>query len=286
MLNIGAWPLSVVAFLISLAVSAGAGALVARRSSAHAKPKMLPLIIDMALVGLLAARIGFVIEWLPQYLEAPWSILRIDDGGFSVLPGILAVAAFAIWRANRTPAIRRPLGAAMLAGWVAWVLLSGSLFLIRRPAPSLPTTELVRLDGSPVSLAALGGEPMIVNLWATWCPPCRREMPLLADAQRQRPDLTFVFVNQAEGRAEIRRYLRTEHLRLKNVLLDAFATTGRELGSQALPTTLFFDAGGTLVDTHVGAFSKASLAARLQGFGHTASGAGNSIPEEIPNGKN
>ncbi len=267
MLSVGPWPVSTVMFLIALAVAAAVGAAVAHRSPAGTKPKMLPVIIDIALIGLVAARLGFVIEWLPLYLAHPWTILRIDDGGFAVWPGVAGAAVFAVWRERRTPSLRWPLGAAMLAGWLSWALLNGAVFFIQQSAPTLPMAQLARLDRSPVSLATLGGKPMVVNLWATWYPPCRREMPVLAAAQRRRPDVRFVFVNQGEGRARIRRYLRAEHLQLKNVLLDPFASVGRTVGSQALPTTLFFDASGKLVDFHTGAFSKATLAARLSDFG-------------------
>src|SRR3546814_7473677 len=71
------------------------------------------------------------------------------------------------------------------------------------------------------------GEPMVVNLWATWCPPCRREMPVLAKAQEERGDVTFVFVNQGESESEIRDYLRESHLQLSNVLLDPFSSECR-----------------------------------------------------------
>lgn len=52
-------------------------------------------------------------------------------------------------------------------------------------------------EGRPVLLTTLApGKPMVVNLWASWCPPCRREVPLLAKAQLQHGDVTFVFANQ------------------------------------------------------------------------------------------
>ncbi|MDP3863237.1 MAG: TlpA family protein disulfide reductase, partial [Rhodoferax sp.] len=59
------------------------------------------------------------------------------------------------------------------------------------------------------------------------------------------------------------RYLSTSQLNLVNVLLDPWKALGRAIGSTALPTTLFYDASGQLVDTHLGELSAASLASKL-----------------------
>ena len=121
-------------------------------------------------------------------------------------------------------------------------------------------------DGAPVSLHALGGQPMVVNLWATWCPPCRREMPTLQQAQQDNPAVTFVFANQGEAAETITAYLQQQPLQLDNVLVDSFSALSEAVGSRGLPTTLFFDAEGRLLDSHVGELSAASLAARMQRF--------------------
>lgn len=105
---------------------------------------------------------------------------------------------------------------------------------------------------------------MVVNLWATWCPPCRREMPMLAAAQQEYDEVTFVFVNQGEGRGEIKGYLDQNGLALDNVLLDTRGALGQTVGSMALPTTLFYDANGRLADTHLGELSRATLARGIQ----------------------
>src|SRR3546814_20828824 len=69
-----------------------------------------------------------------------------------------------------------------------------------------PEISLEQLEGPPIALAANSGKPRVVNLWATWCPPCRREMPVLAEAARDAEDVEFLFVNQGEGpRSEERR---------------------------------------------------------------------------------
>jgi thiol-disulfide isomerase/thioredoxin len=129
----------------------------------------------------------------------------------------------------------------------------------------MPNVALQTLAGEPASLPAVaGGKPLVVNLWATWCPPCRREMPVLAAAQRQEQDVIFAFASQGEDAQTVQRYLTDSRLVLSNVLLDPSRELGREVGSRAFPTTLFYDAGGRLVDSHIGELSEASLAAKLK----------------------
>ena len=74
-------------------------------------------------------------------------------------------------------------------------------------------------DGTTVRLASFEGRQTVVNLWATWCPPCQREMPVLQKAQAARPDVHFVFVNQGESAQQVAAYLARSGLQLRNVLL-------------------------------------------------------------------
>jgi thiol-disulfide isomerase/thioredoxin len=130
-------------------------------------------------------------------------------------------------------------------------------------AASLPPLALSSLDGRPVTLADFAGKPTVVNLWATWCPPCRREMPALQQAQAANPDVNFVFVNQGEEAGVIAAFLGQEGLALRNVLVDPQSSTGAALGQSGLPTTLFFDASGRLAGIRVGELSQATLDQRL-----------------------
>ncbi|MDX1553417.1 MAG: TlpA disulfide reductase family protein, partial [Marinobacter sp.] len=110
------------------------------------------------------------------------------------------------------------------------------------------------------------GQPTVVNLWATWCPPCIREMPVLEEAQDRYPGINFVFANQGEHPETINQFLSEQNLDLDHVLSDRQGGFGRAIGSQGLPTTLFYDAQGKLVDSHMGELSKASLARGLERF--------------------
>src|SRR3546814_10975536 len=93
---------------------------------------------------------------------------------------------------------------------------------------------------------------MVLNLWATLCPPCRREMPVLDEAQGRYPGIAFVLVNQGEDRGTIHRYLDRAGLALDHVLLDPHSQAMLETNTRGLPTTLFFHAEGRLADTQPG----------------------------------
>ncbi|MFH1818695.1 MAG: prolipoprotein diacylglyceryl transferase family protein [Pseudomonadota bacterium] len=228
---------------------------------------------DMLLAGVLGARLAFVAFWFDSYRDAPWSMLDIRDGGFMVWPGVMTALLVAVWRGWRRPALRKPLVVGLASGVLMWGALFGALRMTEQPA--LPTLSLTTLAGDPVKLAALAdGKPMVVNLWASWCPPCRREMPVLAAAQQRETGVNFVFANQGEDGATAQRYLSGGRLHLANVLLDPGAALGREVGSGALPTTLFYDASGRLVDTHMGELSAASLASKLSPLRASADASG------------
>ena len=265
MLNVNLGPFAVqvshLLLLAALLVAAGVGHLIGRRQ----KVGIADTLIDMLWAALLVARLAFIAIWFDLYRRAPWSMLDIRDGGFTLWAGLLAASGVAIWRGWRRPALRRPLLWGLTAGGLAWAALFGVTWGLDKAAkPGLPTVALTTLTGDPTDLAAIAkGQPMVVNLWASWCPPCRREMPVLAAAQRHETQVTFVFANQGEDSAAARRYLNTGQLNLANVLLDPETALGRAIGSAALPTTLFYDASGQLVDTHLGELSAASLASKL-----------------------
>lgn len=283
MISVGPLPMTLMVLLVALAIAIAVGWQVARRAPAQPPVKVMPTILDMLFVGVVAARLGFVLQWLPQYLADPWSIIRIGDGGFSTWVGLLAGGTFGAWRARKARPLRRPLAFGVVAGLASWAVLGGALLLMQQSVLKLPATELTTLEGATTNLSALSGKPIVVNLWATWCPPCRREMPVLANAQAQHSDVEFAFVNQGEPAQVVNDYLAGGDLQLRNVLLDLFSSVSQEAGSRGLPTTLFFDADGRLVDTHMGELSEASLAQKLRRLGAAPAANPNPFPStEVP----
>jgi thiol-disulfide isomerase/thioredoxin len=125
--------------------------------------------------------------------------------------------------------------------------------------------QLTELDGArSVSLSeAARGRPVVVNLWASWCGPCRLEMPMLAAAQQRETAVGFLFVNQGESRLTVQTYLLQAGLPLREVLLDSGSTLGQAIGSRGVPITLFYDAQGRQVDAHFGILNAAAPQSRL-----------------------
>ncbi|RYF24332.1 MAG: TlpA family protein disulfide reductase [Comamonadaceae bacterium] len=110
-------------------------------------------------------------------------------------------------------------------------------------APALTAVDLV--TGQRRTLADFAGRPLLVNFWATWCGPCRVEMPSLnALAERLAPDgLQFVAINHGEMPERVRRFLAEVPLQA-TVLLDRSQTLLSAWGGGALPATFVFDAKG------------------------------------------
>jgi thiol-disulfide isomerase/thioredoxin len=263
MTSLGPIPLPLLLLVAGLAIAA----LVARLlAGALPGPRWATAgtFIDMLLVGLVAGRLAFVLQWWPQYAADPWAIVRPGDGGYVLWVAIPAGLAFGAWRVRKRPELRRPVAWGSAAGLVAWAILAAAVVLMQRSAVHLPDVELTRLEGETVRLTELGQGPMVVNLWATWCPPCRREMPVLAEAQARHHGITFVFVNQGEGAPRVGEFLRGGALALRNVVLDPASSVARATGARGLPTTLFFDAQGGLVDVHMGELTRAGLEQKLQ----------------------
>ncbi|NLD68922.1 MAG: TlpA family protein disulfide reductase [Limnobacter sp.] len=244
----------------------GLGIAVGRRSGLRSGVDATTWLWRTVLVGLVAARLAYVWQWHDAYLRDPLGILDVRDGGWDVAIGAAAAFVYASTLVRRRPQAKRPLLAAGIV--TATIGVIGTIVLAFWPgsqqAPRIPALELRALDGRSVALQQFTDRPLVLNLWATWCGPCRREMPVLQQAQASHPDVRFVFLNQGETAAQVERFLHAENLVLDNVLLDPWQEAGKSFGRVALPTTLFFDSNGRLVSSRVGELSEATLEQRLR----------------------
>lgn len=253
-------PLPLLLVFLSVAATLVVGNRLARRAGVEIEPTLWRALAAAAVV----ARLAFVVEYASFYLAAPLTVLDIRDGGWNPLAGLLGAWLYALVVEWKRPAIARPAQWALATGSVVLAVGLGAAALA--PSPGLPLPRdlaLASLDGAAVPLGRFAGKPVVVNLWATWCGPCVREMPVLRAAQLARPDVQFVFINQGEDPAIVRGWLAARGLSLQNVLIDERQRASAAFEAKGYPTTLFFDAAGTLTSRRVGEVSAATLAQRL-----------------------
>ncbi len=222
-----------------------------------------PAAWNAVLIGLLGARLGYVARHIGSYLGEPWTVLFVWQGGFSLIAGALAGALYGVLALRGRPRLLR---SALLAGVLGAVVWGGWQAAAVTTAPEPPTLfaqPLSTLDGDTLSPSSFLGRPVVVNLWATWCGPCQRELPLLASAARETPEVTFLFVSQGEPGDRVAGYLEDHALELEHVLLDPSSSLSAAASSAGLPTTLFFDARGRLAGRWLGELSRPRLDAEL-----------------------
>lgn len=131
--------------------------------------------------------------------------------------------------------------------WLPSLALAANLF-------ALPGLQFARPDAAPFDLASLRGQPAVINFWATWCPPCRDELPELA-ALQQKSGMTFVGIAVEDNLKFAAEYARVHDITYpvaggKNAAI----TLMQQLGNThaAMPFTILIDPAGEVVWTHKG----------------------------------
>ncbi|MDR6846914.1 TlpA disulfide reductase family protein [Sphingomonas sp. BE137] len=213
------------------------------------------------LVGVVVARAAFVLQNRTAFAESPLDALYLWQSGFSPLLGIGAAAAVValFWKG---PGRLITLGVLLAIGSAALLTLGVLHRDAVRPLPGgLVATDMT---GQSMALQDLAGRPFVINLWATWCPPCRREMPMLAQVAAASPKVPILLVNQGEDMPAVRAFLTKQKLPDANILLDRTGAFGTAINSPALPTTIFVDGTGKIRRVHAGEISRATLLAGIQ----------------------
>ncbi|MDP2719755.1 MAG: TlpA disulfide reductase family protein [Dehalococcoidia bacterium] len=132
-----------------------------------------------------------------------------------------------------------------------------------QPAPDFTLTTL---DGGTVTLSALRGQPVLLNFWATWCPPCRQEMPLIQAIfeEKKDSDLHIVAVDIGEDLSTVKKFIEDEKLGF-TIALDYRKQVAQTYGIQAIPTSFLIDREGRIIHTKVGAFNSRAEIRNLLG---------------------
>ncbi len=125
-----------------------------------------------------------------------------------------------------------------------------------------PDFTLALADGRHLRLSDLRGRPVVINFWATWCGPCRIEMPELLHAAEADPELVLLAVNLQEEPAAIVPFAEALGMATP-VVIDADGAVADHFDVRGLPTTVFLARDGSIAATHAGILTPAALAERL-----------------------
>ncbi len=142
--------------------------------------------------------------------------------------------------------------------------------LVLEEGAKRPDAELRRLDGSTVKLSDFDGRPLLINFWATWCPPCIEELPLLdALHQRSGADGLQVIGIALDDPAAVEKFLGELPVEFPMFLaqpgrVDLSTTLGN--ANSVLPYSVLIDAEGHIAKRKFGAFSEASLREWVAGY--------------------
>ncbi len=206
--------------------------------------------------GFIGARLGHVVQFPEVFLAEPWLILAIWQGGFSPFGAALG-AGLVTARALHRGLAPVPAFGALWLGVMLWLVLT--LDFAERPEVATPQISLPMLAGGEFAFVEAPEQPMVINLWATWCPPCRRELPMLADMAASRADVTFLLASQQEAAGTVHAHLERTGISDAHIALDLEGTLARHYATIGLPVTLFVASDGMLAHVHVGEISRAVL---------------------------
>jgi len=176
----------------------------------------------------------------------------------AIIIGAIALASLAalLW-----PLLNKP-GTVTDAGVIrAQVEAEGAAGRIGALAPDF---EWADLDGKTLRLSTYRGKVVVVNFWATWCLPCREEMPALQRVAASEPDLVVLEVDLMEPGDKARSFLDSLGLDRLQPVLDGDGATTRRFGVLTLPSTFFVDKDGVIRHLELRQMTEAMIRAGIQ----------------------
>lgn len=126
-----------------------------------------------------------------------------------------------------------------------------------------PDFTLQAVDGSTVTLSQAEGEVRLIDFWATWCAPCREEIPMFKELQEKYGDRGFrILAVSDEDTEDVRSFVERYEINYQN-LVDPDEAVSSRYGVVALPTAYLVDRGGNIVETYLGPKVRRQLEARI-----------------------
>jgi thiol-disulfide isomerase/thioredoxin len=234
---------------------------------------------NTAWIGILGARLGFVAVNWSAYRSAPWTTLYVWQPGYLYLGALISGSAYVLWQGLvYSPGKQRlfitVLASSYLLAGTLYFTAIGSLELLRQPdVPGsgnlAPDIRFKDLSGTPVRLSDLKGRGIVLNFWATWCPPCRREMPMLDEfhANYRSKGLSVIGLAIDEPPGQVRRFVESIGVSYpiwvdaprSQQEFDRSQEVFAHYGGVGLPMTIFIDRKGIIRRIYVGELSRGFL---------------------------
>lgn len=144
------------------------------------------------------------------------------------------------------------------------IINNNSNYTFKTPAADF---KLKDLHGNELSLSNLKGKKVFLNFWATWCPPCKAEMPEIEKLYEETKDsdLVIVAVDMGEPLSTVKTFIDNNKYDFK-VLLDSDHSVATKYGISAIPTSYFIDKNGNIVSKNVGAMNIDQMKEYIKGL--------------------
>lgn len=260
--------------VIRLAISGGIALLISRYTIKDQSVRRMASSVTLNGVWayVLGVKLSFLLTHLSSVQSEPLMLLYGWGSSMNTLIGVIAVLGYFSWFILKKSQHPKPHIMYMASATGLFTLLFFlSAFIMKRQAPpsaNITTqaySDITLLDGSPYDFKP--DQITVLNFWATWCPPCRAEMPELNAFAKEHTEINFITVNnitsESGGSEAVQKFLQDKGYQFATTL-DYQNKLTSEFEIKSFPTTIVLSAEGTLIDRHIGVMSKEQLESYLE----------------------